>query len=32
MTNFQLTEKVPLAKALYINELSFKEFKAIGNR
>jgi hypothetical protein len=32
MTNFQLTEKVPLSKALYINELSFKEFKAIPNR
>jgi hypothetical protein len=32
MTNFQLTEKVPLSKALYINELSFKDFKAIPNR
>jgi hypothetical protein len=32
MTNFQLTEKVPLTKALYINEFSFKDFKAIPNR
>ena len=31
MTNFQLTEKVPLSKALYLNELNFKEFKSLGN-
>ena len=31
-TTFQLTEKVPLSKALYLGEITFKEFKALGNR
>jgi hypothetical protein len=32
MTTFQLIEKAPLLKALYLNELTFKMFKAIPNR
>ena len=31
-TPFQLTEKVPLEKAKYLSDLTFKEFKALGNR
>ena len=32
MTTFQLNEKVPLEKAKYLCDLTFKEFKALGNR
>ena len=32
MTNLQLTEKVPIEKASYLCNLTFKEFKALGNR
>jgi hypothetical protein len=31
MTNFQIIEKVLLSEALYTNELSFKDFKALRN-
>ena len=31
-TNFCLTEKVPIEKAKYLYDLTFKEFMALGNR